>query len=933
MSDVKNYGLKGVGDDVQFGKAGGRFKYATDFLFTAGDGSTLVNAQAASPTSASHVATKEYVDGLASGLDPKQSVQVATTATLAGAVYATSPSNGQLTSVALVIDGRTLLVGDRVLVKNQVDQKQNGIYEVTVVGASATLTRATDQDGSPAAEVSGGNFTFVESGTAAGTGYVLQGTGILTLNTDNLSWVQFSDASAITAGVGLTQNGNAFDLDYSGLTDTVIASGDVISFGDTSDTNSIKSRSIGNILADLNVVQLGAFSSSAFVVRTADDVYAERTIEVSGAGDREGLVILNGNGATGNPTIGLDIIGNTASTEDLAGTDSFLAYNISTGANENFTFDEMVSDLNLVTDPGAGLIKSDGLGGFTATAIAVNGVGALDGLVVTGETVGLDINGLPAIASLAVTDKLAAYDASGLANGSVTVQQIADLAASAASGNDITQGDSSVVVTDAGTGTIVTTVDGGVVSTATASGTVFNSATISSLTAGQVVFAGTAGLLSSEAGFTYSSGTDTLSAVNIDATSALSGGTVTADNLTSGRVVLAGAAGLLGDSVDLTFNGTNLVVGGTAGLTVAGNGTVTGTLTSTAGLVSSNLTVAGGVTFSDASGVLSEEAAFVYNSATNTLTVENLDGVVSADFGNINISGNTISSTDLNGNIILAPNGTGEVVIGSAGAGQIVADDNENLTLSGGSSASATAAGDIILNGGDSSSTGNGGDVILQAGSSTGGVNGDIKLLDAAGNEIAEFLDGGIANAENHISVTAGAAGVAPSISSNSTGATDANIDIGFVLKGTGVLKVTAGSGNYEDNVTADDDIPNKAYVDALVAGAVAPGTVGSVTAVVPLNALATVAIGSIPANATILRAYIKMSVASDAATTVTIGDATNGAASYMAAAENDPQAAEIFVADGLLVNGGTAVTANAVVGGTAGTVGSATVVVEYRNV
>jgi hypothetical protein len=75
------------------------------------------------------------------------------------------------------------------------------------------LTRAVDQDGSPANEVSSGNFTFVETGnTLGGTGWVVIGDGILTLNTDDIDWVQFSDATALTAGDGLTQTGNTLDV-------------------------------------------------------------------------------------------------------------------------------------------------------------------------------------------------------------------------------------------------------------------------------------------------------------------------------------------------------------------------------------------------------------------------------------------------------------------------------------------------------------------------------------------------------------------------------------------------------------------------------------------------------------------------------------------------------------------------------------------------
>ena len=144
------------------------------------------------PTNADHAANKEYVDSIAAGLDPKSACRVATTADLS-ATYATTPSNGQFTSAPSTIDTISLNIGDRVLVKDQTDAKENGIYVYT---AANELTRSTDMDGSPASEVSAGNFTFIAQGTVnESKGYLILGDGILTLNTDNINWSQFSGAT------------------------------------------------------------------------------------------------------------------------------------------------------------------------------------------------------------------------------------------------------------------------------------------------------------------------------------------------------------------------------------------------------------------------------------------------------------------------------------------------------------------------------------------------------------------------------------------------------------------------------------------------------------------------------------------------------------------------------------------------------------------
>ena len=150
----------------------------------------------ATPTDATDAATKGYVDAARSGLDVKQSVRAATTANI-----------DLSTGGALTIDGVTTQVGDRVLVKDQSTASENGIY---VVAANA-WSRATDADSD--AEVTAGMFTFVSEGTAnADTGWVLTTNDVITLNTTNLAFAQFSGAGQITAGDGLTKTGSTINV-------------------------------------------------------------------------------------------------------------------------------------------------------------------------------------------------------------------------------------------------------------------------------------------------------------------------------------------------------------------------------------------------------------------------------------------------------------------------------------------------------------------------------------------------------------------------------------------------------------------------------------------------------------------------------------------------------------------------------------------------
>lgn len=150
----------------------------------------------ADPVNAQDAATKAYVDAARSGLDVKASVRAATT--------------GNITlSSTQTIDGVTLIAGNRVLVKNQDDGAENGIW---VVSAS-TWSRATDADNTPGSEVTAGMFTFVEEGTANGdSGWVLTTDGAISLGTTPLVFAQFSGTGQITAGNGLSKTGNTLDV-------------------------------------------------------------------------------------------------------------------------------------------------------------------------------------------------------------------------------------------------------------------------------------------------------------------------------------------------------------------------------------------------------------------------------------------------------------------------------------------------------------------------------------------------------------------------------------------------------------------------------------------------------------------------------------------------------------------------------------------------
>lgn len=166
-----------------------------------GTGSVTVNGHKitnlGTPTADSDAATKGYVDNKVTGLSWKQ------------AVHVLAASNVPLTgSTPLVVDGHTLLDGERVLLTAQSTANQKGIYDVAISGGSYTLTRSSDVD--VYTELLG-LAVFVQQGDSYGnTGWV-QGADNLT-DFSGQSWVQFSGAGAYGAGSGLSLDGSTFNV-------------------------------------------------------------------------------------------------------------------------------------------------------------------------------------------------------------------------------------------------------------------------------------------------------------------------------------------------------------------------------------------------------------------------------------------------------------------------------------------------------------------------------------------------------------------------------------------------------------------------------------------------------------------------------------------------------------------------------------------------
>ena len=204
-------------------------------------GGTITNQ--ANPLNPQDVATKAYVDAFAAGLNPRSSVQLAST--------------GNLTlSGEQIVDG-VLTSASRALVKDNVTTSQNGIY-VTAAGA---WTRATDSD--TALELAKGFYYFVQQGTTnASSGWVIQ-TAPTIINVSPVLFTQFSSPGAYSAGAGLTLLGLQFSVSTSGITtNAVTASAGTLTLSPVSGSNLVLGTSGGGIVSTTSAIQAPSLTSA-----------------------------------------------------------------------------------------------------------------------------------------------------------------------------------------------------------------------------------------------------------------------------------------------------------------------------------------------------------------------------------------------------------------------------------------------------------------------------------------------------------------------------------------------------------------------------------------------------------------------------------------------------------------------------------------------
>lgn len=191
----------------------------------------------ATPTAAGDAVNKQYVDDLVEAgvtyhTPVKYEVPSSTGNLVATYDNGTSGVSATLTNAGSLVvftpDGIAASVNDRILIYNQTNAYENGVYTVNTVGDGSTpwvLMRATDADSYALKDPNGlgaGDAFFITSGnTGAGETYVCNTTGVITFGTTPINFVQVSATQIYQAGNGIDITGPTISL----VTPVTVANG------------------------------------------------------------------------------------------------------------------------------------------------------------------------------------------------------------------------------------------------------------------------------------------------------------------------------------------------------------------------------------------------------------------------------------------------------------------------------------------------------------------------------------------------------------------------------------------------------------------------------------------------------------------------------------------------------------------------------------
>lgn len=398
------------------------------------------------PTNGTDIVNKNYADSIATGINFHQACRLATTAALPSCTYnnGTSGVGATLTATAngpLSVDSTLVVATNRVLVKNQADAAQNGVYTVTQVGnnspgAPFILTRATDFDtpGTGVDQIDAGDFFLITAGTAnANTSWIQQTPLPITVGTTGIVFSQFGAAGVTyTAGTGLTLAGTVFSITNTAVTAasygsassvgtfTVNAQGQLTAAADTSIAIAASQITSGTIDSArisgsyTGITGVGTLTAGTWNATTIGVVYGGTGISSYSVGD---LLFANTSSSLDRLTIGANgsvLVSNGTAPSYVA--QSTLSVGSATTAGS-------VTNAVTFNNSGTGDASGTTYNGSAVRTISYNTVGApsTSGTGATG-TWGINISGNAATATTATTATSAttATDATNAANVATT---------------------------------------------------------------------------------------------------------------------------------------------------------------------------------------------------------------------------------------------------------------------------------------------------------------------------------------------------------------------------------------------------------------------------------------------------------------------------------------------------------------------------------
>ena len=239
-------------------------------------GTKVKIANIAEPTETHHASTKNYVDSQIAdklnGLSWKSPVKCKTTQNLDGSFSGnvlTMTNNGQLS-----LDGQLVNLNDRVLVANQTNQLENGIYFCSVVGAvrvgseaASVLTRAVDCD---SADEFKSASVFIEQGTLYADTAWTQTTDSIIMNTSNIVFQQFSSTQELVGGDGITKVGNTINADVDNVSIEISGGKIAIKTGGVG-TDALGSKVVTNAEIQDATILVGQLADNAVETRVLND--------------------------------------------------------------------------------------------------------------------------------------------------------------------------------------------------------------------------------------------------------------------------------------------------------------------------------------------------------------------------------------------------------------------------------------------------------------------------------------------------------------------------------------------------------------------------------------------------------------------------------------------------------------------------------------